>query len=65
MSAPALKLTQTTTPAYLVDNHATLIIRAGDTTLHLSPQDALELLKFVERTGYQAHANAVAKGGAQ
>lgn len=65
MNAPAMRHTDATTPAYLVDNHATLIIRAGDTTLHLSPQDALELLKFVERTGYQAHANAVAKGGAQ
>lgn len=51
------------TPVYLVDNHGTLIIRAGDATLNLSPQDALELLKSVERTGYQAHANAVAKGG--
>lgn len=51
-------------PTYLVDNHATLIIRVGDTTLNLCPADALELLKFVERTGYQAHANTVVKGGA-
>lgn len=52
-------------PTYLVDNNATLIIKAGDTTLNLCPQHALELLKFVERTGYQAHANSLVKGAAQ
>lgn len=52
-------------PTYLVDNNATLIIKAGDATLNLCPQHALELLKFVERTGYQAHANSMVKGGAQ
>lgn len=65
MNAPIPnKLVHACTPTYLVDNHGTLIVNAGDTTLNLSPSDALELLKFVERTGYQAHANSVVKGGA-
>lgn len=49
---------------YLINNHGTLIIHSGDTTLNLAPAQALELLKFVERTGYQANANALVKGGA-
>lgn len=52
-------------PNYLVDNHANLIIESGTVRLSLSPADALELIKFVERTGYQAHANTLTKGAAQ
>lgn len=50
------------TPAFLVDSRANLIIEAGSTTLRLVPADALELLKFLERTSYQAHATATNKG---
>ena len=52
-------------PNYLVDNRANLIIESGTVRLSLSPADALELIKFVERTGYQAHANTLTKGAAQ
>lgn len=49
-------------PTYLVDSRANLIIEAGAVKLQLAPQDALELIRFVERTGYQAHANTLSKG---
>lgn len=52
-------------PNYLVDNRANLIIESGSVRLQLAPADALELIKFVERTGYQAHANTLTKGAAQ
>lgn len=52
-------------PNYLVDNRANLIIESGTVRLSLSPADALELIKFVERTGYQAHANSLTKGAQQ
>lgn len=67
MNAPVNlhRLVAETSPTYLVDNQATLIIKAGDVTLSLCPQDALELIKFIERTGYQAHANSLVKGAAQ
>ena len=52
-------------PTFLVDSRANLVIEAGSITLRLAPNDALELIKFVERTGYQAHANALTKGAAQ
>lgn len=49
---------------YLVDSRANLIIEQGERRLTFSPTAALELLKFLERTGYQAHANSLVKGGA-
>lgn len=52
-------------PTYLVDSRSNLIIEAGSIKLHLAPADALELIKFVERTGYQAHANSLVKGAPQ
>ena len=52
-------------PTYLVDSRANLVIEAGSITLRLAPNDALELIKFVERTGYQAHANSLVKGAPQ
>ncbi|MDA8254163.1 MAG: hypothetical protein M0Z99_00760 [Betaproteobacteria bacterium] len=52
-------------PTYLVDSRANLIIEAGSVKLQLAPADALELIKFVERTGYQAHANTLTKGAVQ
>lgn len=52
-------------PNYLVDHRANLIIEAGTVKLSLTPAHALELIKFVERTGYQAHANTLTKGAPQ
>lgn len=52
-------------PTYLVDSRANLIIEVGSVKLQLAPADALELIKFVERTGYQAHANTLTKGAPQ
>lgn len=52
-------------PTYLVDSRANLIIEAGSVKLQLAPADALELIKFIERTGYQAHANTLTKGAPQ
>lgn len=49
----------------LVDCRANLIIEHGDTRIVLSPAAALDLIKFIERTGYQAHANSLVKGSAQ
>lgn len=51
-------------PTYLVDSRANLIIEAGSLRMLLAPGDALELIRFVERTGYQAHANSLVKGAA-
>jgi hypothetical protein len=47
---------------YLVDSRANLILERGKGRLVLSPSGALELIKFIERTGYQAHANSLVKG---
>lgn len=52
-------------PEFMVDSRANLIIEAGKVKLHLAPHDAIELIKFIERTGYQAHANSVTKGAPQ
>lgn len=49
-------------PVYLVDSQANLIIELGDTRMTFPPVAALELIKFIERTGYQAHANSLTKG---
>ncbi|MDA8258355.1 MAG: hypothetical protein M0Z99_22455 [Betaproteobacteria bacterium] len=47
---------------YMVDSRANLIIEQGATRLVFNPVGALELIKFIERTGYQAHANSLVKG---
>lgn len=47
---------------YMVDSRANLIIEQGSTRLTFNPVGALELIKFIERTGYQAHANSLTKG---
>lgn len=47
---------------YMVDSRANLIIEQGTTRLIFNPVGALELIKFIERTGYQAHANSLTKG---
>ncbi len=52
-------------PVYMIDSNSNLIIEAGRVKLHLAPTDALALIKFVERTGYQAQANTLTKGAAQ
>ena len=52
-------------PTYMVDSRANLIIEMDAAKLTLSPADALELIKFLERTGYQAHANTLTKGTPQ
>lgn len=58
--------TETVTPSNLmVDCRANLIIVHGDTRIVMSPTAALDLIKFLERTGYQAHANTLVKGAAQ
>lgn len=49
---------------YMVDSRANLIIEQGATRLIFNPVGALELIKFIERTGYQAHANSLTKGAA-
>lgn len=49
---------------YMVDSRANLIIEQGATRLIFNPVGALELIKFIERTGYQAHANSLVKGAA-
>lgn len=58
-------ITETVQPEFMVDSRANLIIESGKVKLHLAPQDAIELIKFIERTGYQAHANSVTKGAPQ
>lgn len=50
-------------PNYLVDNHANLVIESGDSRWTFNPAAALELIYFLERTGYQAHAKSMVKGG--
>lgn len=49
-------------PVCLVDNQANLIIEQGSTRIVFAPVAALELIQFIERTGYQAHANSLTKG---
>lgn len=49
-------------PVYLVDSQANLIIEQGGARMVFAPIAALELIKFIERTGYQAHANSLTKG---
>jgi hypothetical protein len=49
-------------PVYMVDSRANLIIEQGECRLVFDPVGALELIKFIERTGYQAHANGLVKG---
>lgn len=53
---------EATETIYLVDSRANLIIEQGEKRLTFNPAGALELLKFLERTGYQAHANSLVKG---
>lgn len=52
-------------PNFLLDCRANLVIEAGDVTVKLAPEHALELIKFIERTGYQAQENSQAKGAQQ
>jgi hypothetical protein len=47
---------------YLVDSRANLILELGDVRMVLAPAAALELIKFIEQTGYQARANGLTKG---
>jgi hypothetical protein len=47
---------------YMVDSRANLIIEQGASRMVFNPAGALELIKFIERTGYQAHANSLVKG---
>lgn len=47
---------------YMVDSRANLIIEQGTTRMIFNPVGALELIKFIERTGFQAHANSLVKG---
>jgi hypothetical protein len=49
-------------PVYLVDSQANLIIEQGGSRMVFALTAALELIKFIERTGYQAHANSLTKG---
>lgn len=49
-------------PVFLIDSRGNLIIEQGEQRLTFTAAGALELLKFLDRTGYQAHANSIAKG---
>lgn len=49
-------------PVFMVDSRGNLIIESGGYRTTFTAAGALELLKFLERTGYQAHANSIAKG---
>lgn len=51
-------------PVYMVDSRANLVIEQGETRMVFDPAAALKLIKFIERTGYQAHANSITKGAA-
>lgn len=60
--SPNAATTESVETIYLVDSRANLIIEQGEKRLTFNPAGALELLKFLERTGYQAHANSLVKG---
>lgn len=60
--SPSAATTESVETIYLVDSRANLIIEQGEKRLTFNPAGALELLKFLERTGYQAHANSLVKG---
>ena len=49
-------------PVFMVDSRGNLIIEHAAQRLTFTAAGALELLKFLERTGYRAHANSIAKG---
>jgi hypothetical protein len=54
------------TPAvYMIDNRANLIIEHDGHKVTFSPAGALDLIAFLERTGYQAHAKGLTNGGAK
>jgi hypothetical protein len=61
MSATPINANETET-VYMVDSRANLIIEQGTARLTFNAAAALELIKFIERTGYQAHANTLTKG---
>lgn len=48
-------------PVFMIDSRGNLIIETNTLRLMFTPSDALELFKFLERTGYQAHANSISK----
>ncbi len=50
------------TPTYLIDNHANLIIEQGETRMVLDADAALELIVFLDRTGHLARAKSAAAG---
>ena len=50
---------------YMVDSRANLIIEQAGVRMVFNPAGALELIKFIERTGFQAHANSITKGAPQ
>lgn len=60
--SPSAATTESVETIYLVDSRANLIIEQGEKRMIFNPAGALELLKFLERTGYQAHANSLVKG---
>lgn len=55
-------IVETESPVYLVDSRANLIIETAGQRLTFAPAQALELIKFIEQTGYQARANTLTKG---
>jgi hypothetical protein len=50
---------------YMIDNRANLIIEHDGHKVTFSASGALDLIAFLERTGYQAHAKAITNGGAK
>lgn len=54
-----------TQAVYMIDNRANLIIEHDGHKVTFSPAGALDLIAFLERTGYQAHAKAITNGGAK
>jgi hypothetical protein len=50
---------------YMIDNRANLIVEHDGHRVTFSPAGALDLIAFLERTGYQAHAKSLTNGGAK
>lgn len=60
--APQSEVAPAGETVYMIDSRGNLIIETGSYRTIFTAAGALELLKFLERTGYQAHANRIAKG---
>jgi hypothetical protein len=52
-------------PVYMIDNRGNLIIEHDSHRIAFNPSAALDLIAFMERTGYQAHAKGLSNGSAK